>query len=141
MVGCLVYRQDFPPPQPPPRFAQGGSKRSAPQHSQSPPLFAQRAGEGEGGGASRYELIHSMPFPPPVIMSTYLPAPRTPMLVERIWTGYNYRNFNYLIACPDTGEALAIDPLDHVKCLAKAKERGWNITQVLNTHEHHDHTG
>ena len=63
------------------------------------------------------------------------------MLVERIWTGNAYRNYNYLIACPDTGEALAIDPLDHQKCLAAAKAKGWQITQVLNTHEHHDHTG
>ena len=29
------------------------------------------------------------------------------MIVERIWTGNAYRNYNYLIACPDTGEALA----------------------------------
>jgi hydroxyacylglutathione hydrolase len=63
------------------------------------------------------------------------------MLVERIWTGNAYRNFNYLIACPETGEALAIDPLDHQKCLACAKAKGWRITQVLNTHEHMDHTG
>ena len=63
------------------------------------------------------------------------------MIVERIWTGNAYRNFNYLIACPETGEALAIDPLDHEKTLATAKVRGWQITQVLNTHEHHDHTG
>jgi hydroxyacylglutathione hydrolase len=63
------------------------------------------------------------------------------MLVERIWTGNAYRNYNYLIACPDTGEALAIDPLDHVKVLAAAKAKGWNITQILNTHEHGDHTG
>jgi hydroxyacylglutathione hydrolase len=63
------------------------------------------------------------------------------MIVERVWTGNAYRNFNYLIACPDTGEALAIDPLDHQKCLAAAKAKGWQITQVLNTHEHHDHTG
>ena len=63
------------------------------------------------------------------------------MLVERIWTGNAYRNYNYLIACPDTGEALAIDPLDHEKCLTAAKAKGWQITQVLNTHEHHDHTG
>lgn len=63
------------------------------------------------------------------------------MLVERIWTGNAYRNFNYLIACPDTGEALAIDPLDHEKCLNAAKVRGWQITQVFNTHEHHDHIG
>ncbi|MCC7059490.1 MAG: hydroxyacylglutathione hydrolase [Burkholderiaceae bacterium] len=63
------------------------------------------------------------------------------MIVERIWTGNAYRNFNYLVACPDSGEALAIDPLDHVKCLAAAKAHGWEITQILNTHEHHDHTG
>jgi hydroxyacylglutathione hydrolase len=63
------------------------------------------------------------------------------MIVEQIWTGNAYRNFNYLIACPESGEALAIDPLDHQKCLAAAKEKGWEITQILNTHEHGDHTG
>ena len=63
------------------------------------------------------------------------------MIVEQIWTGNAYRNFNYLIACPETGEAMAIDPLDHEKCLATAKARGWQITQVLNTHEHFDHIG
>lgn len=40
------------------------------------------------------------------------------MIVEQIWTANAYRNFNYLIACPDTGEALAIDPLEHSKRLA-----------------------
>ena len=63
------------------------------------------------------------------------------MIVEQIWTGNAYRNFNYLIACPESGEALAVDPLDHKKCLATAKAKGWQITQVLNTHEHGDHTG
>ncbi len=63
------------------------------------------------------------------------------MIVEQIWTANAYRNFNYLIACPETGEALAIDPLDHKKCLAIANSKGWEITQILNTHEHGDHTG
>ena len=63
------------------------------------------------------------------------------MIVEQVWTGNAYRNFNYLIACPETGEALAIDPLDFKKCLGVAKARGWNITQILNTHEHGDHIG
>jgi len=63
------------------------------------------------------------------------------MIVEQIRTGNAYRNFNYVIACPETGDALAIDPLDYTKCLAVAKERGWTITQILNTHEHGDHTG
>ena len=63
------------------------------------------------------------------------------MIVEQIWTANSYRNFNYLIACPETGDALAIDPLDHQKCLSAAKNKGWNITQVVNTQEHGDHTG
>ena len=63
------------------------------------------------------------------------------MIVEQIWTGNAYRNFNYLVACPETGDALAIDPLDYKKCLAAAEEQGWTITQILNTHEHGDHTG
>ena len=33
------------------------------------------------------------------------------MIVEQIWTGNAYRNFNYLIACAETGEAMAVDPL------------------------------
>lgn len=63
------------------------------------------------------------------------------MIIEQIWTNNAYRNFNYLVACPETGDALAIDPLDYRKCLAVAARRGWKITQILNTHEHGDHTG
>jgi hydroxyacylglutathione hydrolase len=63
------------------------------------------------------------------------------MIVERIWTANALRNYCYIVACPETGEALAIDPLDHEKTLNTAKAKGWQITQVLNTHEHHDHTG
>jgi len=63
------------------------------------------------------------------------------MHVEQIWTGNAYRNFNYLIVCTETGDALAVDPLDHEKCLTRARDCGWTITQVLNTHEHFDHTG
>jgi len=63
------------------------------------------------------------------------------VIVKQIWTANSYRNFNYLIVCPETGEALAIDPLDHEKCLKAAKDEGWTILQILNTHEHGDHTG
>lgn len=63
------------------------------------------------------------------------------MLVEQVWTGNAYRNFNYIVACPDTGDAVAIDPLDFSKCLAVAQDRGWRITQIVNTHEHGDHIG
>ena len=63
------------------------------------------------------------------------------MLIERIWSANPYRNFHYLVACPQTGEALAIDPLEWQLCLDKARDKGWQITQILNTHEHPDHTG
>ena len=63
------------------------------------------------------------------------------MIVEQVWTGNAYRNFNYLIVCPETGDALAIDPLDYGKCLSAARDNDWDITQILNTHEHGDHTG
>lgn len=63
------------------------------------------------------------------------------MLIERIWSGNAYRNFHYLLACEATGEALAVDPLEWRLCLDAARQRGWTITQILNTHEHRDHTG
>ncbi len=63
------------------------------------------------------------------------------MIIEQIYTDNAYRNFNYLVACPETGETLAIDPLESQLCLDRAKAKGWEITQVLNTHEHGDHTG
>lgn len=63
------------------------------------------------------------------------------MLVERIWSGNSLRNFHYLIVCPQTGEALAVDPLEWRMCLTAAVRHGWEITQILNTHEHSDHTG
>ncbi len=63
------------------------------------------------------------------------------MLIERIWAANDSRNFHYLVACPESGEALAIDPLEWGLCLAAARARGWSITQILNTHEHWDHTG
>jgi hydroxyacylglutathione hydrolase len=62
------------------------------------------------------------------------------MLVERIWAANSLRNFNYLIACAETGEALVVDPLNAAQCLAAATAKGFDIRQVLNTHEHRDHT-
>jgi hydroxyacylglutathione hydrolase len=63
------------------------------------------------------------------------------MIIERIWAANDFRNFHYLIACPETGEALAVDPLEWRRCLDAARARGFTITQILNTHEHRDHTG
>jgi hydroxyacylglutathione hydrolase len=62
------------------------------------------------------------------------------MLVQRIWAANDLRNFQYLIACSQSGEALAVDPLDARQVLEAARENGLSITQILNTHEHRDHT-
>jgi len=63
------------------------------------------------------------------------------MLVEQIAVNNSLRNYMYLIACPETREAVTIDPLEHQLVLDKAKELGWTIRGVINTHEHHDHIG
>ena len=62
------------------------------------------------------------------------------MLIERLWVANDLRNFQYLIACSQTGEAMAVDPLDARMVLKAAKQHGYQITQILNTHEHLDHT-
>lgn len=63
------------------------------------------------------------------------------MIIERLWPANAWRNFHYLIACSETGEAMAVDPLDWQLCLVAARSRGWTITKILNTHEHGDHIG
>ena len=63
------------------------------------------------------------------------------MLVEQIAVNNSLRNYMYLIACPESREAVAIDPLDHASVLQRASDLGWNIRGVINTHEHHDHIG
>lgn len=63
------------------------------------------------------------------------------MLIKQIPIRNNLRNYMYLLACENTSEAIAIDPLDHAKCLEVAAELGWTIKTVANTHHHHDHIG
>jgi hydroxyacylglutathione hydrolase len=63
------------------------------------------------------------------------------MHVERIWPDTRLRNYHYLVVCQETGEALAVDPWDADLVLATASQHGWQITQILNTHHHHDHVG
>jgi len=61
------------------------------------------------------------------------------MIVKQIYADNPLRNFHYLIGCPETREALVIDPLDVKRCLAAASELDLKITKILNTHEHWDH--
>jgi hydroxyacylglutathione hydrolase len=49
-------------------------------------------------------------------------------------------NRNYLIYCTQTRECLVIDPLNVDLIIQTANENNLIITQIVNTHEHWDHT-
>lgn len=50
-------------------------------------------------------------------------------------------NYIWLVHEPESGETMVVDPAQAEPVLAEAKLRGWNITQIWNTHWHPDHTG
>ena len=63
------------------------------------------------------------------------------MQVIRRYMHNGLRNFNYLIGCEETRQAIALDPLDGEQMVALAEEQGYQIKLIINTHEHHDHIG
>ena len=63
------------------------------------------------------------------------------MIIKQIYTYNNYRNFNYIIACSSTREAMLIDPLAYKRCLEVVKKNKFRIKGIINTHEHMDHIG
>lgn len=63
------------------------------------------------------------------------------MIILQIYADNPLRNFHYLIACPETRDALVIDPLDVKRCLDAAAREKLRIVKILNTHEHWDHIG
>src|SRR5258708_10863717 len=52
------------------------------------------------------------------------------MLTERVWSGNSLRNFHYLIACAETGEALAVDPLEWRLAPVAARQSGCGMTPM-----------
>jgi hydroxyacylglutathione hydrolase len=50
-------------------------------------------------------------------------------------------NYIWLMHDADSGETVVIDPAVADPVLEAAKERGWTITQIWNTHWHPDHIG
>jgi len=50
-------------------------------------------------------------------------------------------NYGLLIHDPVSGETAAIDTPEVSKIEAACGQRGWNLTQIWNTHHHPDHTG
>jgi len=63
------------------------------------------------------------------------------MEVEQILVG-KMAVFSYLISCPETKEALIIDPAGNENDLIeKIKQKKLNLKYIVNTHGHSDHTG
>ncbi len=50
-------------------------------------------------------------------------------------------NYGFLLHDPDSGETACIDTPDADAYLHEASARGWQITQIWNTHWHPDHAG
>ncbi len=50
-------------------------------------------------------------------------------------------NYVYLARCPETSATAVVDPSVTGPVLDAAKQKGWSITHILNTHHHGDHTG
>jgi hydroxyacylglutathione hydrolase len=50
-------------------------------------------------------------------------------------------NYLWLVHDADSGETAVVDPGDPAPVLAEAEKRSWQITKILNTHWHPDHTG
>ena len=50
-------------------------------------------------------------------------------------------NYGYLLHDPASGETVCIDTPDADEYLKQAAHKGWQITQIWNTHWHPDHAG
>src|SRR5438128_11456001 len=50
-------------------------------------------------------------------------------------------NYVWLLHDPESGETTVIDPAVADPVLTEAARRGWQITQIWNTHWHPDHIG
>ena len=62
------------------------------------------------------------------------------MDIEQIMVG-RMAVFCYIVSCPETKEALIIDPGgDEDKLAARIEEKGLTLKYIVNTHVHGDHT-
>ena len=64
---------------------------------------------------------------------------RMGLLIERIPTLVD--NYTYLLACEESGEAAIIDAPEAAPVIERVDALGCDVTQVLSTHHHADHTG
>lgn len=61
------------------------------------------------------------------------------MNIKIIYANNSLRNYNYVISCPASKEAIVIDPLatdDIINCI---NQNNLIVNSIINTHEHWDH--
>ena len=63
------------------------------------------------------------------------------MQVVAIPLGNQYDHINYLLACPETRQAVSVDPFDVDRILSELSLRDLRLTAIVSTHEHWDHAG
>jgi hydroxyacylglutathione hydrolase len=63
------------------------------------------------------------------------------MTVLALRPGTKFDHFHYIVFCPETREAVSIDPYDEQAVHAAVAGNGLRLTAVINTHEHWDHAG
>ena len=61
------------------------------------------------------------------------------MIVIRRYMNNALANFNYLLGCEESRQAILIDPFDANLMLQTADEHHLDIKMIINTHEHFDH--
>jgi hydroxyacylglutathione hydrolase len=61
------------------------------------------------------------------------------VIIKQIMVGA-FQVFTYVVACPETKEAVVIDPAgEEEKILSLIAEQGFRVKYILNTHGHADH--
>lgn len=50
-------------------------------------------------------------------------------------------NYMYILEDPDTKQAAVVDPVNADLILSKINELGLQLTTILATHSHYDHSG
>ena len=50
-------------------------------------------------------------------------------------------NYLYLVHEPNSGNTAIVDPAVDEPVTNELEARGWNLTHIINTHHHWDHTG
>ncbi|MBY8824237.1 hydroxyacylglutathione hydrolase C-terminal domain-containing protein [Sphingomonas colocasiae] len=63
------------------------------------------------------------------------------MAVLPLRPGTRFDHFHHIVFCPETREAVSVDPYDDEAVRAAVAANGLRLTAVVNTHEHWDHAG